>query len=83
MGAACAAASNGSVQITCRPSNEAVKANKLLQIVCGMAYGTDGEAIYIDNTPRIQVVKEFIEESEGKVIVFVVAEIALAEGAAN
>lgn len=51
--------------------NEAVKANKLVQIACGVAYGKDGEHIHIPNKPRIDVLKELIEESEGKVLVFV------------
>jgi SNF2 family DNA or RNA helicase len=51
--------------------NEAVKANKLVQIACGVAYGKDGEYIHIPNKPRIDVLKELIEESEGKVLVFV------------
>lgn len=51
--------------------NEAVKANKLVQIACGVAYGADGEHIHIPNKPRIDVLKELIEESEGKVLVFV------------
>jgi len=51
--------------------NEAVKANKLVQIACGVAYGTNGEDIILPNKLRIDVLKEVIEESEGKVIVFV------------
>lgn len=51
--------------------NEAVKANKLIQIACGVAYDTTGNEVLIDNKPRIEAVKELIEESEGKVIVFV------------
>ncbi len=51
--------------------NEAVKANKLIQIACGVAYDTTGSEILIDNKPRIEALKELIEESEGKVIVFV------------
>jgi SNF2 family DNA or RNA helicase len=51
--------------------NEAVKANKLIQIACGVAYGTNGENIVIPSKPRVDLVKEIIEESEGKVIVFV------------
>lgn len=51
--------------------NEAVKANKLVQIACGVVYGKDGEYIHIPNQPRIDVLKEIIEESEGKVLVFV------------
>ena len=51
--------------------NEAVKANKLIQIACGVAYGPDGEHIVIPANQRIEVLKECIEESEGKVLVFV------------
>ena len=51
--------------------NEAVKANKLIQICCGVAYGTDGTSVVIPSKPRMDVLKEIIEESEGKVIVFV------------
>lgn len=51
--------------------NEAVKANKLVQIACGVVYGKDGEDIYLPNQPRIDVLKELIAESEGKVLVFV------------
>jgi SNF2 family DNA or RNA helicase len=51
--------------------NEAVKANKLIQICCGVAYGTDGTTIVIPSKPRMDVLKEVIDESEGKVIVFV------------
>jgi len=51
--------------------NEAVKANKLIQIACGVAYGTDGQEVVLPSQPRIDVLKEIIEESEGKVIVFV------------
>jgi len=51
--------------------NEAVKANKLIQIACGVAYGTNGENIVIPSQPRVDAVKEIIETSEGKVIVFV------------
>lgn len=51
--------------------NEAVKVGKLLQIACGVAYGPSGELVDIPSAPRIDVVKEIIEEAEGKVIVFV------------
>ena len=51
--------------------NEAVKANKLIQIACGVAYAVDGSSIVIPSKPRLDVLKEIIEESEGKVIVFV------------
>lgn len=51
--------------------NEAVKANKLIQIACGVAYGPDGSEIVIPSNHRIEVLKECIDESEGKVLVFV------------
>ncbi len=51
--------------------NEAIKANKLIQIACGVAYGTGGEQVILPAKPRLDVLKETIEESEGKVIVFV------------
>jgi SNF2 family DNA or RNA helicase len=51
--------------------NDAVKANKLVQIACGVAYGQDGEEIIIPSNHRIEVLKECIDESEGKVLVFV------------
>ena len=51
--------------------NEAVKANKLVQIACGVAYGPDGSEIVIPANHRIEVLKECIDESEGKVLVFV------------
>jgi SNF2 family DNA or RNA helicase len=51
--------------------NEAIKAGKLVQISCGAAYDSSGETIVIPAAPRYDVLKEVIEESEGKVIVFV------------
>lgn len=51
--------------------NEAVKVGKLLQIACGVAYGPRGELVDLPSVPRIDAVKEIIEEAEGKVIVFV------------
>lgn len=51
--------------------NEAVKANKLIQISCGVAYGADHEQIIIPAPQRLEVLREIIEGSEGKVIVFV------------
>ena len=50
--------------------NEAVKLSKLIQICCGVAYGTDGD-VAIPATNRIALVKEIIEESSSKVLVFV------------
>ena len=54
--------------------NEGVKASKLLQIACGVAYGNNGDdkiAIPLDCKQRYETVDEVINESEGKTIVFV------------
>ena len=51
--------------------NEAVKLQKLVQIACGVAYGDNGENIYLNCTPRVNLVRELIEEAGEKVIVFV------------
>jgi SNF2 family DNA or RNA helicase len=50
--------------------NEAVKMSKLLQICCGVAIGTEGDVV-LPNGPRIELVREIIEEAEAKVLVFV------------
>lgn len=52
--------------------NEAVKAAKLLQICCGVAYGSEDEKGYVlDSKPRLEALEEVVNESEGKVIVFI------------
>lgn len=51
--------------------NEAVKAQKVLQILCGVVYGKDGEEHAVDATPRYEAVREVCEESASKTIVFV------------
>jgi len=51
--------------------NEAVKMQKLVQIACGVAYGDDGQNIQLDCSPRVNLVKEIIEEAGEKVIIFV------------
>ena len=51
--------------------NEAVKLLKLVQIGSGVVYNSDGEDVLITSAPRIDVVKEVIDEAQGKVIVFV------------
>lgn len=51
--------------------NEAVKIQKLVQIACGVAYDDEGRNVEIDCTPRLNVVREIIEEAGEKVIVFV------------
>lgn len=52
-------------------ANEAIKAQKLIQIVSGATYGDDGETLGIDATPRLELTHEIIEEAGTKVIVFV------------
>jgi SNF2 family DNA or RNA helicase len=51
--------------------NQAVKHQKLLQIACGVIYGSDGTEIVLPCQPRIDEILEIIEESTRKVIVFV------------
>ena len=51
--------------------NAAVKLNKLLQISGGAVYSDSGEVIEFDVTDRLKVVKEVIDESSHKVLVFV------------
>ena len=50
---------------------EATKASKLLQISCGVAYDNAGNEVKLPMQPRIDVLKEIIDESEGKVICFI------------
>lgn len=51
--------------------NEAVKLGKLVQICCGVAYGIDRSEISFDVAPRLELVRDLIEEAGTKVIVFV------------
>jgi len=51
--------------------NAAAKLNKLLQIACGAVYSDDGEVVSFDASSRMSVLKEVIEESSHKVLVFV------------
>jgi SNF2 family DNA or RNA helicase len=50
--------------------NEAALLTKLLQVVCGVADSKDGD-VEIPAEARIDAVEEIIEQSQGKVIVFV------------
>lgn len=50
--------------------NEAVKMQKLLQIACGVVYGDD-VSVHLPAKPRIEVVREVVEEAGTKTIVFV------------
>ena len=51
--------------------NAAVNMSKLLQISCGAVYADTGEAIEFDIKNRYTVLKEVIDESSQKVLVFV------------
>lgn len=51
--------------------NAAVNMNKLLQISCGAVYSDTGEVLEFDISKRYAVLKEVIEESTHKVLVFV------------
>lgn len=50
--------------------NEAVKLMKLVQIACGTAYSMDGEIVNVEPTERLQVLRELLEESNSKSLVF-------------
>jgi SNF2 family DNA or RNA helicase len=52
-------------------ANEAVKAQKLIQVACGLVYGPNGANEVMDVSPRMDVLMEIIEESASKTIVFV------------
>lgn len=52
-------------------ANEAVKAQKLIQVGCGVVYDGQGGEIVLDASPRLDVVTEVIEQAGAKVIVFV------------
>jgi len=51
--------------------NAAVLFGRLLQCATGCAYSTDGSVVELDFGPRLNVLKETIEECNEKVIVFV------------
>ena len=51
--------------------NAAVNMNKLLQISCGAVYTDTGETVEFDVKNRYKVLKEVIDESSQKVLVFV------------
>jgi SNF2 family DNA or RNA helicase len=50
--------------------NAAAKLNKLLQISCGAVYSDSGEIVSFDSSSRTAVLKEVIDESSHKVLVF-------------
>jgi SNF2 family DNA or RNA helicase len=51
-------------------ANEGVLYNKLLQVSCGWVYSTTKGVIRLDNQDRVDEVKNIINDSLGKVIVF-------------
>lgn len=51
--------------------NEAVKAQKLIQIACGSLYDDQRAVLEVDAKPRLDAVLEVVEECANKVIVFV------------
>lgn len=51
--------------------NAAVLVSKLLQAATGVIYDNAGGKVEVDFGPRLSVLEEAIEESEGKVIIFV------------
>jgi len=51
--------------------NEAVKMSKLVQIACGVIYDNDGNEARLPAKGRVQEVIDIVNNSEGKVIVFV------------
>lgn len=51
--------------------NAAVQINKLVQIACGAVYTDTGDVVDFDVSPRLAVVREIIEETKNKVLIFV------------
>jgi SNF2 family DNA or RNA helicase len=51
--------------------NEAVKMGKLVQIACGVVYGTNGQEVLLPTKPRLDELKDVIQQAGSKVIVFV------------
>ena len=50
--------------------NAGVAVNKLLQISCGAAYTDEREVVEFDAAPRLNVLKEVLEETQRKVLIF-------------
>ena len=51
--------------------NAAANLNKLLQLSCGAVYSDTGEIVEFDASNRLKVLKEVIDESSHKVLIFV------------
>lgn len=56
---------------TVRAVHEADKLMKLVQVAAGAVYTTEGDIAHLDSKGRLAEVLDIIEQSEGKVIVFV------------
>lgn len=56
---------------TITAANAAIQMNKLLQVSLGAVYTDTGEALQFDIAPRYKVLREVIDETPNKVIVFV------------
>jgi SNF2 family DNA or RNA helicase len=52
-------------------ANAAVKLGKLMQICCGVVKDNEGETHQLDDSPRLSLLKEVIEEAGNKAIVFI------------
>lgn len=50
--------------------NEGIKANKLLQVACGILYTDDSEEAEVTAVEKIKVVEEVLEETDTPVILF-------------
>lgn len=64
-------------------ANAAVKLNKLQQICCGVVKDEHGSPVYLDDSNRLALLEEIVEESDGKVVVFVPYIFALERVAAH
>lgn len=59
----------GGVEI--KAVNAAVKLIKLQQIMCGVVKDTNGDPVFLNPEPRLQLIKELADSAEAKVIVYV------------
>lgn len=55
---------------TVTAANAAVRLCKLLQIASGVVYDDNGDVVEFDNKPRITELKQFIDQSASKTLVF-------------
>lgn len=50
--------------------NKAALVNKLLQVSCGGVYSENGQVVEFDATPRFNLLREVLEETDRKVLIF-------------